>query len=73
MIFISSTLLFGRRNCWILSSGEKYSVAGMFEIKIASGVSFHILRDTVEGLDWTVRKSFLLNFSVLINDLNTNE
>ena len=73
MIFISSSLLFGRSNRWILSSGEKYSVAGMLKIKIAPGVSFHVFRDTVEGLDWTVRKSFLLNFSVLINDLNANE
>ena len=73
MIFISSSLLFGRSDCWILSSGEKYSVAGMFEIKITSGVSFHVLRDTVEGLNRAIRKSLFMNFPVLINDLNTNE
>lgn len=54
MIFISSSLLFGRGNRWILSCCEEDSVTGMFEIKIASGVSFHVLWDAVKGLNWSI-------------------
>lgn len=73
MIFISSTLLFGRGKCGILSCDKKYSVTDMFEIEIAPRVSFHVFRDAVEGLNRTIGKPFLVDFPILVNDFNANE
>ena len=45
----------------------------MLKIEVASGISFHVFWNTVEGLNRTIRQTFFMDLSVLINDFNTDK
>ena len=45
----------------------------MLKIEVASGISFHVFWNAVEGLNGAIGKPFLVNFPVLINDFNVDE